>query len=366
MCSRPKQIFPSTHPKLGPLQPLLGTFAGEGKGVYPTIAPFAYLEESSFIARPGKPFIEYTQYTSKPMAPFPTMHLETGYIRPGADETSWEMVVSDPTGVAQTYDGILTRTEEKEGFTLVFTSKEVTTTTTAKEVKSLTRTFTLSADLKTLSCEVEMAAVGQPLQNHLTATLSRTPIPPIPGVRFAFAPPSGYFDALSDEGKGTLKEGKVRLIDVREKDEYEASHLPGAENYPMGAFVRDMEELDWDKESLIVLHCRTGSRASICQRLLIAVCFFFPFFLLLLLIFRNPSSSPSFLYPIPFFFSLYWNHPLCVFLSLSFSPSLFLSHTSSPLFCSSSSNPSRTQLHNSPSEWLQKRQEHQRRVRRSP
>ena len=33
---------------LAPLQPLLGAWAGEGQGDYPTIAPFAYTEEITF------------------------------------------------------------------------------------------------------------------------------------------------------------------------------------------------------------------------------------------------------------------------------------------------------------------------------
>lgn len=50
------------------------------------------------------------------------------------------------------------------------------------------------------------------------------------------------------------------LIDVREPDEYEQGHLPGAILMPMSEFQMRMDELDED--ATIVLVCATGNRSS--------------------------------------------------------------------------------------------------------
>lgn len=52
----------------------------------------------------------------------------------------------------------------------------------------------------------------------------------------------------------------VRLVDVRTVGEYEAGHIPEAENVPLG----DLEATaaGWDPSAPIALYCATGSRSS--------------------------------------------------------------------------------------------------------
>lgn len=52
-----------------------------------------------------------------------------------------------------------------------------------------------------------------------------------------------------------------QFIDVRERDEYQAAHIPGADLVPLSEFVdRYREELD--KERRVVVHCRSGARSA--------------------------------------------------------------------------------------------------------
>ena len=155
---------PTLHPDVEPLAFLLGTWSGEGKGSYPTIDPFAYLEEIRFW-HSGKPFLSYEQKTKHPVKGFP-MHAEVGYWRPQPDGRI-EILFTHPTGIAEIQEGTI------DGTTIDVASKTVARTTTAKEVLALERTFTVDGDV--LRYEVRMAAVGVPLTHHLAAELKRTP-----------------------------------------------------------------------------------------------------------------------------------------------------------------------------------------------
>ena len=153
------------HPSIAILAPLLGSWVGRGSGEYPTIEPFSYTEEVS-IGHIGKPFLTYSQRTrSEDGQP---LHAETGYIRmpsPGRIE----LVIAHPTGVGEVEEGSVAVTQV--GLDLNVQSSMIAATTSAKEVVALSRSIRLSADA--LSYTLQMAAVGLPLQHHLSATLYR-------------------------------------------------------------------------------------------------------------------------------------------------------------------------------------------------
>lgn len=161
---------PELHPDVVPFAALLGTWAGEGEGHYPTIEPFAYREEITFVAGPvTKPFLAYRQGTVRLDTGLPA-HAESGYLR-GVGGGRAELVMAHPTGIAELAEGEATATDD--GLVLHLVTTTVAGTTTAKDVRQVERTFTLTGDV--LRYDLAMAAVGQPHQHHLTATLHRLP-----------------------------------------------------------------------------------------------------------------------------------------------------------------------------------------------
>jgi rhodanese-related sulfurtransferase len=57
--------------------------------------------------------------------------------------------------------------------------------------------------------------------------------------------------------------GGVRLIDVREDNEWEAGHAAGAEHLGKGIIERDIEERVPDKGTPLILYCGGGYRSAL-------------------------------------------------------------------------------------------------------
>lgn len=74
------------------------------------------------------------------------------------------------------------------------------------------------------------------------------------------------YDSVSARDLGD-KLGKINLIDVRERNEFKAGHVPNAKNMPMGELLADPEKyLNKDREYHVI--CQSGSRSSrTCSRL---------------------------------------------------------------------------------------------------
>jgi hypothetical protein len=160
------------QPVSAPLAFLIGTWSGQGEGSYPTIKPFGYREEVTFMHPPGKPFLAYIQRTWARDDGRP-LHGEMGYWRVPtfgtpdrpSDEDPVELVIAHPTGVVELAYGIA------EGTTVRTRSTALERTPTAKLVTEIERDVRVQGDL--LEYDLRMAAVGEPLTHHLRAELHR-------------------------------------------------------------------------------------------------------------------------------------------------------------------------------------------------
>ncbi len=158
----------------GPLDMLLGTWAGRGRGFYPSIEPFEYTEEITFSAVAGKPFLAYQQRTRHATEDRP-LHAEAGYWRwvgevSAEGATLVEVVLAHPTGVAEILHGTFAPAGSGDAV-LALASRSVSLTATAKDVRDTARHLVIEGDV--LRYTMRMGAVGLPLQDHLEAVLER-------------------------------------------------------------------------------------------------------------------------------------------------------------------------------------------------
>jgi hypothetical protein len=165
--------MPEVPELVEPFAFLLGTWRGEGVGGYPTIeADFRYGEEMTFACY-GKPVIEFHSESwsledNRPLA------RQSGFWRPvaGADTDAGpriEVVLSVASGLVEVcYGGLV---NGPAGPHVEITSDVIAHTATAKQVDADKRLFAVRGGK--LMYAMEMAAVGQQLQPHLSAALDR-------------------------------------------------------------------------------------------------------------------------------------------------------------------------------------------------
>jgi hypothetical protein len=163
---------PDLHPALLGLLPFIGVWRGRGTGGYPTLeTDFTYAQEIR-ISHDGRPFLFYESRAW-------LLDDEDQPVRPSAREVGWwravmadgkptdelEVLLCSPTGIMELHVGRI------DGVKIELSTDAVVRTVTAKEVRAGQRLYGI-VDGALLYAQ-EMAAVGQPLQPHLSARLIR-------------------------------------------------------------------------------------------------------------------------------------------------------------------------------------------------
>ena len=65
-----------------------------------------------------------------------------------------------------------------------------------------------------------------------------------------------------------LRQGGAQAVDVRRREEYAAGHIPGAVLLPLNTLTRNAVQQLPDRDALLLVYCRSGSRARTACELL--------------------------------------------------------------------------------------------------
>ena len=77
------------------------------------------------------------------------------------------------------------------------------------------------------------------------------------------AGPKGYRQISQQEAKKRMDAGGVLVLDVREPDEYNSGHIPGAVLLPVGSIDEDTAAaVIPEKSAAVLVYCRSGNRSK--------------------------------------------------------------------------------------------------------
>ena len=72
-----------------------------------------------------------------------------------------------------------------------------------------------------------------------------------------------YQKISQEEAKEMMDAGEVLILDVREQDEYDSGHIPGAVLLPVGSIDEaSAAAVIPEKETVVLVYCRSGNRSK--------------------------------------------------------------------------------------------------------
>lgn len=74
---------------------------------------------------------------------------------------------------------------------------------------------------------------------------------------------TGYRRISQEEAKEMMDTQDALIMDVREQDEYDSGHIPGAVLLPVGTITEDSAaEIIPEKDTTVLVYCRSGNRSK--------------------------------------------------------------------------------------------------------
>ena len=74
---------------------------------------------------------------------------------------------------------------------------------------------------------------------------------------------ASYRQISQEEAKEMMDTQEVIILDVREQDEYDGGHIPGAVLLPVGTIAEDTAAaVIPEKDSTVLVYCRSGNRSK--------------------------------------------------------------------------------------------------------
>lgn len=160
---------PEIHDALLAVLPLVGRWAGHGTGIKPgSEVAFDYAQRVSF-SHDGRPFLSYESHTwllNDDGSVLRPAFRENGFLRPGTDGESPELVLASAAGLIELFAGLAGDRRWE------FATSAVGFTPSAKEVSGERRLYALTASDQ-LAYVQELALQPGDYRPHLNATLNR-------------------------------------------------------------------------------------------------------------------------------------------------------------------------------------------------